>query len=248
MSDFVLPLPKKETLFEQVSQLLADKIRRGEWRPGEMLPNEAELAASFGVSQGTVRRAMQILVSEGIVIRRQGRGSFVAEFSAEQRRVMERFVRLEADDPAFAAVATGAELLEFKTMLPPETVRETLRLPAGAMVIHAARVLMSGKEPVTFDDIWLPQTDFAKLTAESLMHHPEKLLYAFYQRECGVTIVSSEETARAVLLDPDLCRRFGLPEPMPVIEVRRCSRTLGGRPVECRLQRSITRHYHYRIS
>lgn len=83
-SDFVFP--QRLTLFEQVSKTLAEMICHGKWAPGEMLPNEIELAHSFNVSQGTMRRALNLLVDKGALIRRQGKGTFVAEMRALMRR------------------------------------------------------------------------------------------------------------------------------------------------------------------
>lgn len=72
------------------------------------------------------------------------------------------------------------------------------------------------------------------------------MLYAFYQHTCGVTITHCEETAKAELLDPILCKTYNLPDPLPVIESRRIAFTYKDQPVEYRIQRSITLHYHYR--
>ena len=86
MEDFELEsksyfFPNRLTLFEQVSQSLSRLISEKKWRPGEMLPNETELAQMFNVSPGTMRRALKLLVDKGVLIRHQGKGPFVAEFS-----------------------------------------------------------------------------------------------------------------------------------------------------------------------
>lgn len=73
------------------------------------------------------------------------------------------------------------------------------------------------------------------------------MLYAFYQRACGVTILRSEDYAKAVLMPEDLCRRYNLTSPLPVIEVQRISFTYNDRPVEYRRQLSITEHYHFKL-
>ncbi len=241
--------PRRAHLFEQVSDMIAERISRGEWKPGEMLPNEVELSQRFQVSQGTMRRALRILTESGVLVRQQGRGSFVAEFSSEQMSVMHRFVRLEADPGiSTAQIATSAELVKFEKEPAPLEVCRALRIPAGESAIHAVRLLKAGGELITWDEIWANAEDFKALSADNIMHHKEKVLYAFYQNVCGVTITSVSETAKACLLDTEICRRFGLAEPLPVIEIRRIAFTLGNRPVEYRVQRSITEHYHYRIS
>lgn len=242
-------VPKRETLFEQVSRSLSGWIRDGRWKPGEMLPNEVELAQAFGVSQGTMRRALRILVENGVLVREQGRGTFVAEFSRGQGRLYERFVTMEPDDPKEAERSpTEAELIVFERAVPAWRISEKLKIEAGTPVIHAVRLLKTSAGLVTYDELWCNPDDFRSLTAENLAHHEEKMLYAFYQRACGVTIVRKDETAKAVLMPEDLCAQFGLTPPLPVIEIRRVSYTYSDHPVEFRRQYSITGRYHFRIA
>ena len=104
MEDFELEsksyfFPNRLTLFEQVSQSLSRLISEKKWRPGEMLPNETELAQMFNVSPGTMRRALKLLVDKGVLIRHQGKGTFVAEFSNNQQLVYKRYIKLQPDNP-----------------------------------------------------------------------------------------------------------------------------------------------------
>ena len=248
-SSFSSPLiPKRETLFEQVGRSVTDLIRSGEWKPGEMLPTEIEMAARFGVSQGTMRRALKILVDSGVLVRQQGRGTFVAEFSRNETLVFERYIRLEPDRNTPHAVSpTHAELLEFGLVTPPKEVADALERRADAPLVHAVRLLDSTCGPVTYDELWLDPEVFRDLTAENLMRHEEKMLYAFYQRACGVTIVRCDEYAKAVLMPENLCDRLGLKPPFPVLEIRRVARTYEDRPVEYRRQLCITEHYRLKL-
>lgn len=236
--------PRRETLFEQVSRMVAECIRQG----GEMLPNEVELAAAFSVSQGTMRRALRILTDNGVLIRQQGRGTFVAEFSHNEDKVYHRYISLEPDDETQTeASPTSAELVTFEKVPAPLPVMRALKLETASDVIHAVRLLKASSGLVTYDELWCRADDFRALTAENLAHHEEKMLYAFYQRACGVTILRSEDYAKAVLMPEDLCRRYGLKSPLPVIEVQRISFTYNDRPVEYRRQLSITEHYHFKL-
>lgn len=240
--------PRRETLFEQVSRLVAECIRQGKWKPGEMLPNEVELAAAFSVSQGTMRRALRILTDNGVLIRQQGRGTFVAEFSHNEDQVYHRYISLKPDDETQTeASPTSAELVTFEKVSAPWSVMRVLKLETASEVIHAVRLLKASSGLVTYDELWCLANDFRALTAENLAHHEEKMLYAFYQRACGVTILRREDYAKAVLMPEDLCRRYGLKNPLPVIEVQRISFTYNDRPVEYRRQLSITEHYHFKL-
>ncbi|MCG5030591.1 GntR family transcriptional regulator [Mesosutterella sp. OilRF-GAM-744-9] len=241
-------LPKRETLFEQTSRAIAECIRQGRWKPGEMLPNEVELAAALGVSQGTMRRALNMLVESGVLIRHQGRGTFVAEFSAHEDRVYQRYISLEPDDATLSEPSpTSSELVSFERAVAPIDISSALQVDATLPLVHAVRVLKTSTGLVTYDELWCHPEDFARLTAENLAHHEERMLYAFYQRVCGVTIVRSQETAKAVLMPQAICERYGLKSPLPVIEIRRISCTYGDRPVEFRRQLSVTEHYHYKL-
>lgn len=242
-------LAKREPLFEQASSTLERLIHEGRWKPGEMLPNEIELAAQFGVSQGTMRRALKRLVDTGVLIRHQGRGTFVTDMSTHEDVVYNRYIRLMPDDPERDDASPEiAKLVVFECVVAPLEITSALELPAGTKVIHARRILSTTSGPVTIDDLWANAEVFSQLTAQNLMHHEEKMLYAFYQRACGVTITRSEDQIKAVMLPERLCQEAGIDQPLPVIEVRRVSFTLGDRPVELRIQHSLTERYHYSFS
>ena len=240
--------PRRETLFKQVSSRIAALIHQGKWKPGEMLPNEVELAQMFSVSQGTMRRALKMLVDTGVLIRRQGRGTFVSEFSHNENLVYNRYIRLFPDSSRDDASPTRTDLILFETVSAPDMVLDALHLPVGTQVIHAARVLCASSGLVTYDELWAVAKDFTLMTEQNLRRHDEKMLYAYYQKTCGVTITRCDEAIKAVLMPEELCRQYGLRSPLPVIEIRRTAYTYGDRPVEFHLQRSVTDRYHYKAS
>lgn len=242
-------IPKRETLFEQAGATLERLIREGRWKPGEMLPNEIELARMFGVSQGTMRRALKSLVQSGVLIRHQGRGTFVTDLRSHEDVVYRRYIRLMPDDPARdEASPEGSRLVLFETVPAPAEVARALLLEDGTPVLHARRIHIASSAPVTIDDLWANAEVFSRLTARNLEHHEERMLYAFYQSTCGVTITRSEERIKAVMLPEALRLETGIDHPVPVIEVRRTSFTFGDRPVEYRVQHSITERYHYSLA
>lgn len=240
-------IPQRQTLFEQVSQSIGEMIHSGHWHPGEMLPNEIELANLFRVSPGTMRRALKLLVDSGVLVRQQGRGTFVAEFSRNETMVYDRFIRLVPDQPTMDAPSpTATELIFFRKEISPATVIDALQLLPGTEVLHAARLLKTATGPVTHDELWANATIFHELNEHNLDKHEEKMLYAFYQRVCGVTITNCTEELRAVLLTDELCACFQTQSPKPAIEVRRTAYTYNNLPVEYHVQISLTDRYHYK--
>lgn len=246
-------LERRETLFERVAAEVEKQIEDKRWRVGDFLPNEVELAALFGVSQGTVRRALKILVDKGILIRQQGRGTFVADYATTAGAVANRYVRLlpdtnEPDLPTESRVESF-EVVRAAT-LPLEVVR-ALALQEKDEVIHVKRAHLirnEGRElPVSFDEHYLVASDFKKLTPQNFARHRDRVLYAFYQNECGVTISSYREEVKAAFLEEEYASRYGIPTPEPILIGRRTACTLGHRPVEYRIQRYMTRRYHFLI-
>ena len=107
--DFVSS-PTFSPLYKQIKELLLDGLRGGEWRPGDAIPSEIELAARYHVSQGTVRKAIDELAADNLLVRRQGKGTFVASHGEPQVRF--RFLRLAPD--AGGPVAAERKLLDFR--------------------------------------------------------------------------------------------------------------------------------------
>ena len=242
-----LRLPKKSTLFEQVSTSVGQLILSGRWRPGDMLPNETELANEFGVSQGTMRRALKILVDAGVLTRHQGRGTFVADFGNNEQKVYERYIRLLPDTPEVEPGPSSSELITFETIEAGVWVGKKLNVSAITPVVHAVRLLKTRRGIVTYDELWALKSVFSSLTAENLMKHKERMLFAFYQKHCGVTITRSEEDLKAVLVPDDVCTCCQFTPPTPAIEISRLSFTYDNRPVEFHRQYAVTTHYHYHL-
>lgn len=244
---------RRETLFERVASEVERLILTGQWKVGELLPNEVELAARFQVSQGTVRRALRILVDKGILIRQQGRGTFVSDYRLATSAVAGRYVRLIPDngEPELPTVTKVHvfEVLEAANI--PLVAAVALGLRGKEKVVHVTRahlVVSDGVEkPVSFDEHFLSTSVFSRLTYENMSHHRDRVLYTFYQNVCGVTIAAYEEAVKAALLEDDWCRLYGIEPPEPILIGRRTAYTLGSRPVEYRIQRYMTSQYHFLI-
>jgi GntR family transcriptional regulator len=227
-------------LYRQIKQLLVSSLEQGEWRPGELIPSEMELAARFQVSQGTVRKAIDDLAAENLLVRRQGKGTFVA--THHEPRAQYRFLRLQPDDGS--GVPAHSRFLECRRQRATADVAALLELKAGDAVVFIRRLLTFDGVPTVLDDIWLPGAAFKGLTAERLAqyHGP---LYGLFETEFGTRMIRADERIRAVAADPSAATLLEVEIGTPLLLVERVSFTYGDRPVEIRRGLCVTRNHHY---
>ncbi len=234
--------PSFSPLYQQIKSLILRSLQAGEWRPGEAIPSEIELALRFKVSQGTVRKAIDELAAENLLVRRQGKGTYVATHAEE--RVQYRFLRLTPDHPE-AAGPVHRELLDCRRMRAPADIARILQLKAGDMVVEVRRVLHFAGRPVVLDDIWLPGHMFKGLTAERLSDYKGPM-YGLFETEFGVRMIRAEEKIRAVLAEEAESALLKIPVGAALLSVERLSRTYDDRPVELRRGLYLTQSHHYR--
>ena len=237
------PIPPEAAgmpLYRAVKRALLQAIEAGRLAPGESLPNEAALGQAFGVSVGTVRHAVDELVAEHIVVRRQGRGTFVATHSAD--RFLFQFFHVERSD-GLREVPT-VELLSFERTRLDEEAAAALSLRAGEHAFHVENRLLLQGRPVVHDVLVLPVLLFKGLTEKRLRERPGTI-YQLYQSEFGITVVRAVERARAVAADRGASRVLGLAPGTPVLQVRRTALTFGDKPVEWRVSTLHTAAHDY---
>ena len=235
------PGPSFSPLYQQIKVLLLDRLQAGEWKPGEVIPSEMELAARFKVSQGTVRKAIDELSQENHLVRRQGKGTFVATHAEE--RTQYRFLRLMPDDGGDGRLQR--RLLDCRRMRAPAEVARALDLKAGEAAVQIRRLLLAGAEGVVLDEIWLPGPLFKGLSADKLSAWRGPM-YGLFEAEFGVRMVRAEEKIRAVAAADDDAAVLGLPPRSPLLLVERLSYTYGDKPVELRRGLYRTDRFHYR--
>ena len=158
------PAPSFSPLYQQIKALLVRGLQAGEWQAGQAIPSETELAARFRVSQGTVRKAIDELATENLLVRRQGKGTFVATHAEPATQY--RFLRLVPD--AGGAPALQRRLLDCRRMRAPLEVARLLALKSGETAMQVRRLLLADGRAVVLDDLWLPGNLFKGLTAERL--------------------------------------------------------------------------------
>jgi GntR family transcriptional regulator len=235
--------PLFQPLYRQIAGLITKSLDAGEWLPGQAIPSELELAARFKVSQGTVRKAIDELAAANLLLRRQGKGTFVATHAEEQSRF--RFLRLEPDDGSAERLAR--KFLDCKRMRPSAEIAQALDMPTSQAVLQVRRLLYFRGAPVVLDDLWLPLALFRGLT-EQLLSAYEGPLYGLFEKEFGVRMIRAEEQIRAVAADAESAPLLGVAPGAPLLSVSRVSFTYGDRPVELRRGLYDTAHHHYRNS
>ncbi|CAM5778430.1 GntR family transcriptional regulator [Castellaniella caeni] len=230
-------------LYQQIKGLILQGLDRGEWKPGEAIPSELELAARFQVSQGTVRKAIDELAADNLLIRRQGKGTFVATHN--EAKVRYRFLRLTPDDGQPAA--SSSQILDCRRAKASADVAAMLDLRAGDAVISMRRVLSFNDSPTILDEIWLPGSLFKGLTLEFLQRYRGPV-YAMFETEFGVSMVRAEEKIRAVAATEAQAELLRIGAGSPLLQVERVAYTYGDRPVELRRGHYVTERYYYRNS
>ncbi len=230
-------------LYQQIKVLLLKSLDQGEWKPGEAIPSELELAARFQVSQGTVRKAIDELAADNLLIRRQGKGTFVSTHN--EAKVRYRFLRLTPDDGH--QPTTRSEIIGFNRLKAPAPIASLLALRTVDTVINIQRLLSFDDKPTIFDNIWLPANVFKGLTSEAVTKNREPL-YAWLEGEFGVSMLRADESIRAVAADVESATRLQIAQGTPLLQVERVAYTYGERPMEVRQGLYITDHFHYRNS
>jgi GntR family transcriptional regulator len=227
-------------LFRAVRRSLLRAIEAGAVAPGAALPSESELGVAFGVSIGTVRRAVDDLVAEHVLVRRQGRGTFVATHTSD--RFLFQFFHVERSDGL--REAPEVELLSFERGRLDDDAAAALGLRPGEPALWVENRLRLQGRPVVHDRLALPMALFRGLTEKRWRERPSTI-YQLYQSEFGITVVRAQERLRAVGADRTAARVLGVVPGQPVLQVRRVAIDLGGKAVEWRVSTVLTAQHDY---
>ena len=232
-----------EPLYKQVKQHIVRGLTQGDWRPGEKLPVESQLAARYGVGISTIRAAIGELVAAKVLARKQGKGTFVS--LQDERRSIYQFFRVVRDDGVQELPVS--ELVWLKRAKAEDDVADMLQLPRtarGPDVFKLRNILRVGGTPVVVSDIVIPAVLFPGMT-ETLAREGGTTLYAVYQTHFGINIIRTVEQLRAVKAPAAIAKIFGLPAREPVLEVHRTAYTFGNKVIELRTSHVLTSNFHY---
>ncbi|MDP4024645.1 GntR family transcriptional regulator [Methylobacterium sp. NEAU 140] len=224
-------------LYRQVYDTLLKRLADAVWQPGQILPSEGQLAAELGVSQGTVRKALDALTADSLLVRRQGRGTFVADHDDQQS--VFRFFKLRPDGEGTGVPTSRVTAIAEAAASADE--RGRLDLARAARVVRIERVRSVDARLCVIEAISVPADLFPGIAEIALPN----TLYSLYAARFGITIATANERLKAVLLGT---REAGLLEAAagtPALEIDRVAIDLEERPVEWRLSTCLTHDIHY---
>jgi GntR family transcriptional regulator len=228
-------------LYGQIRAMIEHALEAGEWAPGDAIPSELELASRFRVSQGTVRKAIQSLAAENLLVRRQGKGTFVATHTEEKASNF-RFLRIRRDDGK--PVDPRSRLIDLRRVRAGGDAARALALRAGEPLFVLRRLLEYAGVPSILDEISLPAALYRGLTLERCAAYPGSM-YGFFESEFGVRMLRADERLRAVAADAASAELLRVDAGAPLLAVDRVAYTYADRPVEVRRGLCTTRHAHY---
>lgn len=239
--------PAFSPLYRQIKTLILQRLQAGEWKPGETIPSEMELAARFRVSQGTARKAIDELAAENLLVRRQGKGTFVATHAEQQ--VQYRFLKLVPDHGDQQSEGPAQrQILECKRIRASAEVARALGQRTGDAVWLARRVLSFHQVPTILEHIWLPYAPFKGLSLERLAQYAGPT-YAMFELDFGVRMVRAQEKLRAVAASDEQAALLHLSPGTPLLSVERTAYTYKDVPMELRrgFYRTDSHHYHNQL-
>jgi GntR family transcriptional regulator len=236
----VASIPDFQPLYKQVYAVLVQRIAEGAWRPAQSLPSEQALAGELGVSQGTVRKAMDALAAENL--RRQGKGSYVAEHT--QEHALFRFFRLARPSPDRGRITPQLGEEKIRRRAANETERSRLELRKNAQVVELRRTRLIDDAPRIIEKIVLPLSLFPGIDKQQALPNT---LYSLYQGVYGVSIAVAKEELRAILANKGDAKELRIEPGTPLLQIDRIAVALDGQPVEWRVSRCDTRDIVYAV-
>lgn len=229
----------RRPIYLQLRDRIASQIGRGEWKPGQLLPNEQELARQFGVSSGTVRKALNTLESEHVLTRRQGRGTFVNDQGSIKLAL--RFTNIrDAQGNRVEGTVTSSEI---RLAQSDEMERARLTLSEGEEVYRIRRVRFANSQPLMLDETSMPARLFPELAQRGNLS-PRIAVVA---REYGLLLGHATERVSLAPATSAVASALRIVPNAPVMALDRVVNSLDGTPVEWRLGYCHLGEHHYGV-
>jgi len=224
-------------LYLQVRDALAARIAEGGWKPGKAIPNELDLAREYGVSTGTMRKALDVMEGERLITRQQGRGTFVNDQTSEELAMRFSAIR----DANGKRIAGEVELGEVTEGTANELERARLQLQTHDLVYRVRCVRLHQNQPFMVEEASLPAQLFPRLTQINGFPHP---IVALAQRH-GILVGKAEERISVHVASPAVAEALCVPPSSPIMVLDRVMLTLDGQPIEWRLGQCNLAAHHY---
>lgn len=211
--------------YYQLAQILEQKIKAGEFRPGDTLPSEAELSEKYGLSRMTVRRGLSQLAKAGLIHTEQGKGTFVSRPQLDRAVfVMDEF----HGEMAGRGLESSVRLLEARLVAAPEKAALKLQLPVGEKVLFIRRSLLAGGEPMAYDRKYL-RYDRGRPILENELQY--QALPEMVEKHADVLPVNSQMTLQVTVLNAEEARALHVPPATPAFLLEQILLDNNDRPV-----------------
>jgi GntR family transcriptional regulator, N-acetylglucosamine utilization regulator len=216
------PLPR----YFQLKEILRERIRMGEWKPGDLIPSERELSEKYGISRMTARQAITDLVHEGLFYREQGKGTFVS-----QRKITQQLIHLTGftEDIRARGQRPGTKVLSAAMQPADEETAEKLRIAPGALIFRLQRLRLANDEPLAIELSQISFRDCERLLEEDL---EQNSLYRLLEAKYGIPLMEADQELEAGQADSDDAQLLKIAAGNPVLFTRRVTYTERNQPIE----------------
>lgn len=227
-------------VYREIARAITRRLAQGAWKPGEAIPSETRLKEEFGVAIGTIRKAVDELVAQNILVRQQGRGTFVATHSRD--RLLFNFFHIERRDGY--KEYPNVQLHDFERIHMSRDVAVPLGLHEGDRAVRFRNTLALEGRKIMLDDITLPEVLFPRLTEKKLRER-HSTLYNLYQDEYRISVVRTAQRLSAGVVPRDVARALDVPAGLSMLVIRRVAFAYHDKPVEYRISYVDTRAHEY---
>ncbi len=216
------PLPR----YFQLKEIMRERIRSGEWKPGELIPSERELSEKYGISRMTARQAITELVNEGLFYREQGKGTFVS-----QRKITQQLIHLTGftEDIRARGQRPGTKVLSATMHPADEETAEKLRINAGTPIFRLQRLRLADDEPLAIELSQISFKGCEGLLEEDLEHNS---LYRLLEAKYGIALMEADQELEAGLTGSEEAQLLKISVASPVLFTRRITYSDRNQPIE----------------
>ncbi|WP_420730043.1 GntR family transcriptional regulator [Hwanghaeella sp. 1Z406] len=231
----------RQPLYKEVKLAITRMLSSGEMQAGEAIPTEKQLCEIFGTSIGTIRRAIDELVAEHVLIRQQGRGTFLAPYSPD--RMLNIFFNIVSKDGRREVPIV--QTLSFQNDISDAETAKELAIRDGDEIYKIHNIMLMGGEPAVLDEIRISSVLFPGLTETEFVSR-DMTIYDLYQNRFGINVIRTSDRLRSIPADVSTAKRLNIPLGMPLLEILRVAVTFEDRPVEWRRTLLNTENFEYR--